>query len=39
VLALQIATGGMDDAKNEKNATQSIDLEGRPVKVAIERAG
>jgi isoleucyl-tRNA synthetase len=39
VLALQIATGGLEDAKNEKNATQSIDLEGRPVKVAIERAG
>jgi isoleucyl-tRNA synthetase len=36
VLALQLATGGIDD---EKNATQSLDLEGRVVKVAIERAG
>ncbi|MBA3646116.1 MAG: isoleucine--tRNA ligase [Gemmatimonadaceae bacterium] len=34
VLALQLATGGIDD---EKNATQSLDLEGRPVRVAIER--
>jgi isoleucyl-tRNA synthetase len=36
VLALQLATGGIDD---EKNAAQSLDLEGRTVKVAIERVG
>jgi isoleucyl-tRNA synthetase len=36
VLALQLETGGIDD---EKNATQALDLEGRTVKVAIERVG
>lgn len=36
VLALQFATGGLDD---EKNAAQSLDLEGRVVRVAIERVG
>jgi isoleucyl-tRNA synthetase len=36
VLALQLKTGGLDD---EKNATQALDLDGRPVRVAIERVG
>ena len=36
VLALRLATGGIDD---DKNAAQSLDLEGRAVRVAIERVG
>jgi isoleucyl-tRNA synthetase len=36
VLAVQLVTGALDD---EKNATQPLDLEGRTVRVAIERVG
>jgi isoleucyl-tRNA synthetase len=34
VLALDVVTGGEDEGNN---ATQSLDLEGRPVRVTIER--